>query len=854
MDISGEQVFEHLQQYSGDDLQSLQQTLEMHRTIFLASPDSIVLTDLEGQVILASPKTYTVFGINQLDSLRGISIFEFVDPAWKLQVQELFRLMPLHQDRKVTQLKALRADGISIDIEVTGDLIREQGKPSGVVLIIRDITKVKITEERLLSQTRLLELLTKISTTYINLPTHMLSDTIQESMSEIGRFVKADRFYIIEYDWDRLSSYNTYEWCAEGILPQIDQLQDISVADMTDWINAHRNGDSLYIHNVQNLPANSAARQILDPQGIRSILAVPIMDGDGCIGFAGFDSVNHYYDYNESDERLLRLFAQMVVNIRQRLANEQSLLASEHKYKALFHDSPDGYLIIEDGVFVECNHASELLIGADKSFIIGKSPVDFSPEYQPGGSKSDELAHVLMDKIMKERVLSFEWEHLRADGSPFIAQVGLTVLNIDNREVIFTTWKDISVRKKQELIIHELNQQLEQKVQERTRQLEDINQLLMHEIDDRKQVELALKTKTEELESFFNVSIELLCIISYEMKFLRVNKAWSDLLGVPMKTLQRRNVSDFVHPDDLQRTKEICSLNQLNTKGSPFVTRLKIHDGSYRFIEWHCVPHGNQMFSAAHDITDKIHIQESLIQGIQHEKELNEMKSRFVSMASHEFRTPLASIQMSAETLQAYWQRLRRDQIESKVKNICDQVAHLESIVSNIMNVSKMQEGKTELNIVRMDIVAFCRQMIDDFNQHAGLTNQIELISYFDTLEMYLDERLIRQVIQNLLSNAVKYSQPNPQVKVRIYRRNGKYLLTVQDNGIGIPDADKKRLFEPFYRARNAFQIEGNGLGLNIVREAIRLQGGEITFQSIVNTGSVFIVTLPVDLDPELST
>jgi signal transduction histidine kinase len=214
-------------------------------------------------------------------------------------------------------------------------------------------------------------------------------------------------------------------------------------------------------------------------------------------------------------------------------------------------------------------------------------------------------------------------------------------------------------------------------------------------------------------------------------------------------------------------------------------------------------------------------------------------------MASHEFRTPLSAILMATETLLAYRKRLQEYQIEDKLQGIIAQVSHLSTIVKNVMQVAKIQEGKEAFEPIRTDIVLFCKKVVDDFNTDHTLNKKIRFSTSIQLLELSVDNRLILQVMNNLLSNAVKYSQPNPEVSVKLFFDQEFFVISIRDNGIGIPAEDQKRLFEPFYRASNTQNIPGNGLGLNIVKEAIQMHGGIIKFKSQPGQGTEFFVHLP---------
>ncbi|MDZ7582125.1 MAG: ATP-binding protein [Deltaproteobacteria bacterium] len=179
-------------------------------------------------------------------------------------------------------------------------------------------------------QTRLQEILMEISSTYISLPLDQLDQAIETSLGDLGRFVRADRAHLFAYEDDKQICRNTHEWCAEGIEPQIQSLQAVPIATISDWVDAHRRGQAIHIPDVFALPPEDGVRQVLEPQGVKSLLSVPMIDESHCLGFIGFDSVQQQHSYSAAEQRLLTVFAQMLVNIRQRIKTEHALMISRH--------------------------------------------------------------------------------------------------------------------------------------------------------------------------------------------------------------------------------------------------------------------------------------------------------------------------------------------------------------------------------------------------------------------------------------------------------------------------------------------------------------------------------------------
>ncbi len=200
--------------------------------------------------------------------------------------------------------------------------------------IIADTFSRVETEKKLEIQSQMQTILTTIASHYINLPIEELSSSINESLAALAIFGNADRAYIFEYDWDKSICSNTYEWCASDISPQISNLQNIDLNLITDWVSEHKMGRAVYIYDISKLPSNSNVREILESQGVKSLISVPIMDGDICLGFLGFNSVKKYNRYTERERTLFELFSKMLINVKTRISLERKLISEKERAEA----------------------------------------------------------------------------------------------------------------------------------------------------------------------------------------------------------------------------------------------------------------------------------------------------------------------------------------------------------------------------------------------------------------------------------------------------------------------------------------------------------------------------------------
>ncbi|KIO76383.1 histidine kinase [Pedobacter lusitanus] len=228
---------------------------------------------------------------------------------------------------------------------------------------------------------------------------------------------------------------------------------------------------------------------------------------------------------------------------------------------------------------------------------------------------------------------------------------------------------------------------------------------------------------------------------------------------------------------------------------------------------------------------------------LEKEKELNQMKSRFVSMASHEFRTPLSSVQLSASLIEKYAQPFQNVNIEKHVHKIKNAVGNLTTILNDFLSLERLEAGRVEPAFQPFDLVKLAEEITEEMQM---IAKQDQHIIYQHTgLEsvVSLDQNLLKNCMINLINNAIKYSGENTFIEFNTEINEHQCLITIKDNGIGIPDTDQRYLFQPFFRAHNTGNIPGTGLGLNIVMRYVGLMKGEAQFESKINEGTKFILS-----------
>ena len=259
------------------------------------------------------------------------------------------------------------------------------------------------------------------------------------------------------------------------------------------------------------------------------------------------------------------------------------------------------------------------------------------------------------------------------------------------------------------------------------------------------------------------------------------------------------------------------------------------------------------MESKVHDRTEELadaiqRLAESkreVMHALESEKELNELKSRFITTASHEFRTPLGTILSSASLIGRYETSSDTDKRKKHIGRIKSAVHNLTEILNDFLSLEKLEEGIVRCNPEQFDLSKLIRDLVGDMRTLAK-KGQTITTEYSGGAEVLLDRQLMKNALINLVSNAIKYSPEEQPILIKVDLQKDILRIDIADRGIGIPDDERPNIFERFFRAKNSVNIQGTGLGLNIVKKYVELMDGKISFVSRINEGTTFTVEIPI--------
>ncbi len=360
-----------------------------------------------------------------------------------------------------------------------------------------------------------------------------------------------------------------------------------------------------------------------------------------------------------------------------------------------------------------------------------------------------------------------------------------------------------------------------------------------------------LQRVKDHIEAILDNSSDAILVISPEGTIEQINQAFSHLFGYDGAEVYGQMLETFTASD--QRTMLTSAIRTVANDKQPARLDCIVYrrDGTVFNAEMALSAVSEQgdqktnVICNLRDVTERKRIEQGLREALEQEKELNQLKSRFVSMVSHEFRTPLSTIQSSAELVRHYSNRMTEERKDEHLARIETQVKHLTLLLDEILSYSKAQSVSLEFNPGPVELEPFCQEIVAAIQMNAPQRRLDVQLDANHCHTVIIDSKLMSQVINNLLSNALKYSPDGNSVELAVTCDPQQVTFRVSDHGIGIPEEDRKRLFEAFHRASNVGGIPGTGLGLAIVKQAVDAHRGSITVESEVGKGTSFIVMIP---------
>lgn len=453
---------------------------------------------------------------------------------------------------------------------------------------------------------------------------------------------------------------------------------------------------------------------------------------------------------------------------------------------------------------------------------------------------------------------------VRKDGTEFPVEVSLGSYETEQGKFVIGFVSDISKRKEAEEALHQLNEDLEQKIEERTQALTSTVKQLAQLIADTEAKDVELHRINNFLNNIWDHAEAIIYVTDKDGIIRMFNPAAERQLGY--SAAEVIGISDplLFHNEQEIRTTSAGETSDPSTEtaqGFALFTN-RTDQGLPNELEviysrknGHTFPVSLTLtamrnpsgtiegyLGIAMDISERRKAETDLRLALEKEKELSELKSRFVSMASHEFRTPLSTVLSSAYLISKYTEKEEHPKREKHVQRIVSSVNMLTDILNDFLSVGKIEEGKIQVRYTHFDIEQHIQHIIQELS---GLFKPGQTITYTHEGEtaVTLDPGLLKHIVMNLLSNAIKFSPEDAVIRIGSTKSGSSLVLSITDQGLGISEEDQQHLFERFFRGANVTNIQGTGLGLHIVSKYSELMQGTITCDSALGSGTTFTIT-----------
>lgn len=537
--------------------------------------------------------------------------------------------------------------------------------------------------------------------------------------------------------------------------------------------------------------------------GFKTGLGVPIINNNQVLAVLVF----FISESCEQDKRLVEIVSTVATqlgSLMQRKQVEEALRESEERFQAIL-DNSTALIYVKDikGKYILVNSWFGILFDVGREEIKGKTDYDIFPV---------EIADVFRahDMAVLDARTPLDWEEVvtQEDGLHTYLSIKFPLYN--------TAGEPYAVCG------------------------------ISTDITERKQAEDALHSSMATNRALLNAIPDLMFRISREGIIVNFKAAKDNNLLMPSSEFLGKHLYE-VFPHEVAQPI-INGIEQALQTGEVqiFECQLLVNNNLLDYELRIAVSAQNEVMAIVRDITERKRAEADVRATLEKEKELSFLKSRFISMTSHEFRTPLATIFSSAELLEHYSHKWSEERKLNHIQRIQASVKHMTRLLNDVLLIGKAEAGKLEFNPTKIDIVQFCRDLVEEIEFTAS-THTIAFGAEYKITTAYMDEKLLRQILTNLLSNAIKYSPEGDSVNFDLICEQKEAIFRIQDRGIGIPAVDRDQLFNSFHRASNVGTISGTGLGLAIVKRSVDLHGGKITLESEVEVGTTFIVTLPLN-------
>ncbi len=894
-------------------LKKLEESEKKFREMNDLLPQSIYEADLEGNITYANKFAINLFGYTQKEINNGLDFAQMLSHENRFEAKQNYKALILGKKINTHEYTARKKDGATFPIVLSSAPIIKQGEIVGIRGAMTDLTTQKKAEENIIK----------------------FNAISNQAVEGITIADNKGKYTYVNPAFCKMTGYSEKELLKMTVFNILHQEKECD-----DFFECVRKQNTMAEFDLKRKN--------------NSVFSTEIISKIITIG-------NHKFVLGT------------IRDITESKKNKIILKESEKRYKDLFYKSKDPILILYKNKIIDCNIATaNILETSSINHIIGRKPFELSPKYQENGEISENKSQKEIEKAYNEGYNRFEWEHITFKGNKVYVEISLTPITIDNKEMIYVVWRNISKRKKNEKEINKLSIAVKQSPsvvvitdiegnieyinpaftritdysQEEaigqnsrilasgetttkeykelwdtiksgniwrgelhnkkkdntlywekivispvknnkgeiinfiaiktdiTKQKEARDKLININSKFKKQnIEIKLQNKllvssekellaiNKEFNAVINTSKAIFIEVDSNYKVIRWNKSAVKVTGILSAKIINRSIKELNLDSDINNL--IIEIIENGLKGIAVKEKEITFNSTKREIQTILISSDAKLdnnnnikgvFIVAQDITTitnynkflELQVEDrtlELKEALHKEKELSELKSKFVSVVSHEFRTPLSAINFSANFINNYFDKLKKEKIKIKLKNIETQVKHMTMLLDDVLIMGKIQSNRVVFNPEIITAEEYFKPIIEEVYISKNKTHTIIYSENVENAKICVDKAQARNIFINLLSNAIKFSPNSTEVYLKVEMFNKNTRITVTDTGIGLDDTSE--IFKPFVRGVNAENIQGTGLGLSIVKEAVKKHKGKINVNSKINEGTSIEIVLP---------
>lgn len=796
--------------------QALRESNARIRQIIDTAHEAVIAVDHDGRIEDWNRMAEAMFGWSR-DEALGRPLADLILPAryhdaYRRSLQRFRDDAERRAFPRTVEMHGLDNRGDELPIEMALSAIHQNGRFT-FTAFVRDISERKRAETALQERA---ERVRRHRDVLLQLAQQDEADfevALKRILEADARTLDIERVSYWELSGSLLTSQRAMVYLlSRGDVDRSDPNLILDAADYPRYFAALADQRPIVARHAQDDPRTSEfTENYLKPLGITSMVDVAVWSEGRIVGVLCHGHVGPPREWTVQDVGFATAIARMI-SLALEAANRHRLIAalrrSEEKYRLLVENAGEGIFIVQDERVRFANRQAMEFLGATPDEMFSRPlPELLHPE------DGERVLANYHKRLRREPVENNYLFRARPQhGEARCLQINAVAIDWEGRPATLSFIADVTERKK-------LEQDLQRTLSEREAILQS---------------------------TLVGVTF------SVHRRHQWVNQKFAQMLGYrPEELIGHLSRMHFLSDEDYREFGAIAY--PVLAEGRPYSAELPMQckNGSTIWCEVSGICLDPKDLSKGTiwtfvDVTERKRAEEEIRRALAKEKELNELKSRFVSMTSHEFRTPLATILSASEMLEQYHDRLSATDKAGLFGLINTAVKNMAAMLDDVLLVGRADAGRLEFDPRPLDIEAFCRSLADEIGHSLDGKHKLLFTSRGACTQGRFDEKLLRQIVSNLLTNAIKYSPQGGQVDFHLECDESEARITVADEGIGIGPDDQAHLFDAFHRGRNVSNISGTGLGLAIVKKCLDLHGGTIAVESELGRGSRFAVTLPV--------